>query len=146
MDNTRNNDGNIIIIEDDPDDRMMFEEAFCDLDLTNKRLYFDDGLAALEYLESTTDLPFIIFSDINMPRLDGLELRWKLNTDARLSLRCVPYLFFSTSVNQNSVIDAYSSSAQGFFVKPTSFNDLKDTVKLIIDYWKKCASPNNFET
>ncbi|MCF0042235.1 response regulator [Dyadobacter fanqingshengii] len=139
-----NKNGDIIIIEDDPDDRFMLEEVFTILDFPNPRKYFEDGAAALEYLENTTDLPFLILSDLNMPRLGGLELRKRLHTDARLNLRCIPYLFFSTSVDQNAVIDAYSMSAQGFFVKPVQFEDLKDTIKLIVNYWKKCAAPNNF--
>jgi CheY-like chemotaxis protein len=139
-----NKNGNIIVIEDDPDDQFMFEEVFNLLAYPNTRRYFGDGIQALEYLRSTTDLPFIIFSDINMPLLDGLELRRKLHTDARLSLRCIPYLFFSTTVDQQAVIDAYSMSAQGFFVKPNNFEELKSTIKTIIEYWKKCAAPNNF--
>ncbi|SEI39409.1 CheY chemotaxis protein or a CheY-like REC (receiver) domain [Dyadobacter koreensis] len=139
-----NKDGEIIIIEDDEDDRFLLEEVFNALQYPNKRVYFPDGLAALEYLHSNTSGPFIILSDINMPRLNGLELRNKLQTDAALNLKCIPYLFFSTAVNQKVVIDAYSSSAQGFFVKQTSFAELLDTITVIIEYWKRCAAPNNF--
>ncbi|WP_439585845.1 response regulator [Dyadobacter bucti] len=88
--------------------------------------------------------PFIILSDINMPQLNGLELRRKLQVDAELHLRCIPYIFFTTALNQQVVVDAYSTSTQGFFVKPISFEDLKETIDLMIKYWKKCASPNNF--
>ena len=138
-------DGTIIIIEDDLDDQFVLEEVFAELNYPNKRMYFADGLAALEYLYTTPDRPFIIISDINLPQLNGLELRKKVQTDAELSLRCIPYVFFTTSINQNAVIDAYSNSAQGFFVKPSSFDDIKDTIKLIMEYWKKCAAPNNFK-
>jgi hypothetical protein len=41
------------------------------------------------------------------------------------------------------VIDAYSTSAQGFFIKQNSFNELKELVDLIMKYWLKCSSPNN---
>lgn len=137
--------GEIIIIEDDEDDQFLLEEVFVKLDYPNKRVYLPDGLAALEYLSSDNNTaPFIILSDINMPRLNGVELRHKLQTDARLSMKCIPYLFFSTAVSQKIVIEAYSTSAQGFFVKQTSFDDLSDTIKIIIEYWKKCAAPNNF--
>ena len=139
-----NKNGEIIIIEDDEDDQFLLEEVFAKLDFPNKRIYFPDGLAALEYLSNDTSAPFIILSDINMPRLNGVELRHKLQTDARLSLKCIPYLFFSTAVNQKIVMEAYSTSAQGFFVKQTSFDDLFDTIKVIVEYWKKCAAPNNF--
>lgn len=115
-----NKDGEIIIIEDDEDDQFLLEEVFTALNYTNKRIYFPDGEAALEYLHSDRAAPFIILSDINMPRLNGLELRNKLKMDAALNLKCIPYLFFSTAVNQKVVVDAYSTSAQGFFVKQTS--------------------------
>lgn len=56
-----------------------------------------------------------------------------------------PLSVFSTAINQQVVIDAYSNSAQGFFVKQTSFDHLLDTIKVIIEYWNKCAAPNNFK-
>lgn len=136
--------GTIIIIEDDEDDQFLLEEVFKELDYSNKRMYFLDGLTALDYLHSTPDRPFIIISDINLPKLNGLELRQKLQTDAELSLKCIPYVYFTTAINQRAVIDAYSTSAQGFFVKPSGFDETKETIKVMIEYWKKCAAPNNF--
>lgn len=136
--------GTIIIIEDDADDQFVLEEVFNELEYPNQRMYFLDGLSALDYLYTSTDRPFLIISDITMPKLDGLELRKKIQTDAELSLKCVPYVFFTTALNQNSIIDAYSTSAKGFFVKPGSIDEIKDTIKVMIDYWRKCAAPNNF--
>jgi len=139
-----NKNGPIIIIEDDEDDRFLLEEVFSTLDYANKVIYFPDGLSALEYLHSSDNIPFIILSDVNLPKLNGFELRDKLQTDAEIKLKCIPYLFFSTALNQRAVIDAYSTSAQGFFVKPSSFQDLQSTIKTIVEYWQKCAAPNNF--
>ncbi|TLV02495.1 response regulator [Dyadobacter luticola] len=139
-----NKNGTIIIIEDDEDDQFILEEVFNELGYSNQRLYFPDGLSALEHLHTTTDLPFLILSDINLPKLDGLELRRKLHTDAALSLKCIPYIYFTTAINQKAVIDAYSTSAQGFFIKPSKMEDIKNTIRLIVDYWKQCAAPNNF--
>ncbi|TDE17375.1 response regulator [Dyadobacter psychrotolerans] len=139
-----NKNGEIIIIEDDEDDQFLLEEVFTTLQYPNERIYFPDGLAALEYLHGTGNAPFLILSDINMPRLNGFELRNKLHTDAELKLKCIRYLFFSTVINLNVVIDASSTSAQGFFVKQTSFEELLDTIRVIMEYWKKCAAPNNF--
>lgn len=140
-----NKNGSIIIIEDDEDDRLLLEEVFEDLGYANKRVYFPDGMAALEYLNSEIPLPFLILSDINLPKLDGLELRRKLKNNADLNVKCIPYLYLTTALNHQIVIDAYSTSAQGFFVKPNSYNEIKETIQLIIEYWKKCAAPNNFE-
>ncbi|MCF2447005.1 response regulator [Dyadobacter sp. CY345] len=139
-----NKNGDIILIEDDEDDQYLLEQAFESLGYPNKRRYFLNGLDALDYLHSTKDLPFLILSDINMPILNGFELRNKLHVDAELSLKCIPYLFFSTAISQQIVIEAYSTSAQGFFVKQTSYEELVETLRVIVDYWKKCAAPNNF--
>jgi CheY-like chemotaxis protein len=79
-----------------------------------------------------------------MPKLSGFELREKLRTDAKLSNKCIPYLFFSTASDQKSVIDAYSQSVQGFFKKPNKISELEDTISVIIEYWRKCAAPNDF--
>jgi CheY-like chemotaxis protein len=136
--------GTIIIIEDDSDDQFVLEEVFNELGYPNQRKYFSNGQQALEYLYETNERPFIIISDINLPRLNGLELRRKVQNDAELSLRCIPYVYFTTALNQQVVIDAYSTSAQGFFVKPGDFDEIKETIKVMIDYWKRCAAPNNF--
>lgn len=139
-----NKDGAIIIIEDDEDDQFVLEEVFKDLGYPNERHYFSNGMSALEFLSATEIRPFIILSDINLPKLNGLELRRKLHNDAELSLRCIPYIYLTTALNQQTVIDAYSTSAQGFFVKPATFEHVREMIDTIIGYWKKCAAPNHF--
>jgi CheY-like chemotaxis protein len=139
-----NKEGPIIIIEDDPDDQLLLEMVFQKLAYANKVIYFFDGQAALDYLDSTNDTPFLILSDINMPKLDGFALREKLHNDARLKLKCIPYLFFSTAIDQRAVIDAYSLSVQGFFIKQISLATLEDTISTIVRYWQLCAAPNDF--
>jgi len=139
-----NKNGPVIIIEDDPDDQDFLIEIFQKLNYQNKILFFFDGEEALEHINTTDDLPFLILSDINLPKLNGFELREKLRTDEKLSNKCIPYLFFSTAVNQKSVIDAYSQSVQGFFVKQNSMNELEKTITVIMEYWRRCAAPNDF--
>jgi len=139
-----NKSGPVIIIEDDADDREILQLIFKKLNYKNEILFFEDGEAALAYLNNPTALPFIILSDINMPRLNGFDLKRKLQTDAALQVKCIPYLFFSTAINQQAVINAYSLSAQGFFIKESNLKELENTIKLVMDYWQKCAAPNNF--
>lgn len=136
--------GPIVIIEDDEDDQELFQTVFRNLNYTNELQFFKDGEEALEYLSRTEVTPFLIMSDINMPKLDGFALRHKIKTDAALQLKCIPYLFFTTTSNQRAVIDAYSMSVQGFFVKPNSMSELQETLDTILKYWTKCTSPNNF--
>jgi CheY-like chemotaxis protein len=140
-----NKNGPVIIIEDDADDQDFLTEIFQKLNYPNKILFFFDGQKALDHISATDELPFLILSDINMPKLNGFELREKLKTDANLSNKCIPYLFFSTAANQKSVIDAYSQSVQGFFVKQSSMVELEKTISAIMEYWRRCAAPNDFE-
>ncbi len=142
--NLMNKNGPIIVIEDDADDQDILKEVFKKLEYPNDLIFFFDGQEALDFLNATDTIPFLILSDINMPKLDGFALRTKLKTDAELEIKCIPYLFFSTALNQKAVIDAYSLSVQGFFVKQTSMAELEKTITVIMEYWKRCASPNNF--
>ena len=139
-----NKSGPIIVIEDDADDQDFLTEIFKKLNYQNKLLFFFDGQEALDYINTTDDLPFLILSDINMPKLNGFALREKLRTDAKLSNKCIPYLFFSTAANQKSVIDAYSQSVQGFFVKSNSMAELEKTISVIMEYWRRCAARPRF--
>ncbi len=137
-----NRQGPIIIIEDDKDDQEIFQHVFNSLSTPNEIIFFEDGVEALRYLTATDVKPFIIFSDINMPKLSGLELREKIHQNEDLRLKSIPYLFFSTSAEQAHVVDAYSKSAQGFFIKPGEYHELKETVEVILNYWLKCVSPH----
>ena len=136
-----NKKGPIVFIEDDIDDQDVLTDVFKDLDFANEIIFFTEGEKALEYLTETKIKPFIIFSDINMPKLNGMELRDKLRENKELEIKSIPYLFFTTTAEQKHVIDAYSKSIQGFFVKPTSYKEIKEVIKTIIEYWQKCVSP-----
>lgn len=137
-----NKSGPILIIEDDVDDEEMLSEIFKKLDYKNEIKFFSDGEKALEYLFASDSKPFLILSDINMPKLNGFELREKIHTNEELKLKCIPYLFFTTSSSQKAVIDAYSMSVQGFFVKPNSVGKLEQTIKRIVEYWQECEAPS----
>lgn len=138
-----NKNGPIIIIEDDEDDQQFLKNVFTKLAYPNEVIFFSDGLEALAYLMKPSVIPFLILSDINMPKLDGLELRRKLKNDADLAIKCIPYLFFTTTGNQRAVIDAYSASAQGFFIKQYTMEKIEETISTIMKYWKMCETPNH---
>jgi CheY-like chemotaxis protein len=142
---TVNRNNPIIIIEDDADDQELLKEVFKKLKYPNQLLFFFDGEAALDFLNKKEILPFLILSDVNLPKLNGFALREKLKTDAELAIKCIPYLFFSTAISQKAVIDAYSMSVQGFFVKDSSMEELEKTISAIMEYWLRCAAPNNFQ-
>lgn len=134
--------GPIIVIEDDLEDQQILDEIFRNLNFPNRVLFFADGSEALDYLNTTSDQPFLILSDINMPRMDGFEVRNRICGDEKL--KSIPYLFFTTGVDKKAVDEAYAMSVQGFFIKPARMNELQDTVKKIIEYWQECYAPSYF--
>lgn len=124
------------------DDQDVLTDVFKELDYKNEVIFFGDSVQALDYLTSCEVEPFLVLSDINMPKLNGMALREKIHNNEDLRMKSIPYLFFSTSAEQQHVIDAYSRSIQGFFIKPNNYGKLKSTIKKIVDYWQECVSPN----
>lgn len=133
--------GPIIIIEDDLDDQEILIAVFKELDYRNEIIYFINGDQVLDYLNESKVKPFLILSDINLPKLNGLQLRDKVHNNEQLKLKCIPYLFFTSSKSQQAVIEAYSKSIQGFFVKPSNFEEIKRVINNIFIYWQDCEAP-----
>lgn len=140
-----NKDGEIIIIEDDSDDQEMIAEVFKTLAVPNKIMFFPDGTEVVEYLLRPEVVPFLILSDINLPTLNGFELRNRVFENEQISKKCIPYVFFTTAADEKAVTTAYALSAQGYFKKPNSYPELESIIKSIFDYWSKCYSPNKFQ-
>ncbi|MCF2496692.1 response regulator [Dyadobacter chenhuakuii] len=136
-----NKKGPIVIIEDDMDDQDILSEIFKELNYENELVFFGDGVQALEYLTHINIEPFLVLSDINMPKLNGMELYEKIHNNEDLRLKSIPYLFFSTSAEQKHVIEAYSRSIQGFFIKPSNYDRLRKMIVKIVEYWQECESP-----
>lgn len=139
-----NKTGPIIVIEDDPDDQAILAEIFLNLAYPNKVIYFFDGNEALDFLNLTETQPFLILSDINMPKINGFELRNKVFMNEQLQQKCIPYLFFTTGANKKSVMEAYAMSVQGFFLKPANMQQFENTIKKIVEYWQECIAPNHY--
>ena len=141
INNSMNKNGAIVIIDDDADDRYLLADVFRELNYANEIKFFSCGREALSYLEQRDSNPFLILSDVNMPGLDGFELRRIIRENTSLSEKCVPYLFFSTFVSEQAVTQAYLMSVQGFFVKPNTYDTLKGTMRKIVEYWQECYAP-----
>ena len=139
-----NKTGPIVIIEDDIDDQQMLVEIFSKLGYKNEVFYFFDGNDALDFLNKTDIHPFLILSDVNMPKINGFGLRSKVFTNELLQTKCIPYLFFTTGTNKKAVLDAYAMSVQGFFIKPNNMADLEKTIKRIVEYWQDCIAPSEY--
>lgn len=135
--------GEIIIIEDDEDDRMLLQDIFETLDYKNKLTFIEDPMEVIEYLSNPLVTPFIIFSDINMPKLNGFELREQILANPEISSKCVPYIFLSTSKIPENVLKAYSCQVQGYFKKEDDFTKFRTVISTILEYWFTSLTPTN---
>ncbi|HZF64058.1 MAG TPA: response regulator [Chitinophagaceae bacterium] len=134
--------GPILVIEDDPDDQMILKEVFDSLRVPNEIKVFSDCFSAYHYLETTADKPFLIFSDINIPKMSGAELKKKINAVAHIRRKSIPFVFLTTTSAHEAVLDAYESIAQGFFTKPNDIESLKNMIQMILNYWKLSRHPD----
>jgi CheY-like chemotaxis protein len=135
--------GPIILIDDDSDDKQFLAEALKELNIPNKVINFGDTQKALDFLKTTRESPFIILSDVNMPRLNGIEFKRKIDSDPQLRSKSIPFVFFSTVADKQAVDIAYKEmTVQGFFQKPNTFPELIKIISIIMDYWKICWEPN----
>jgi CheY-like chemotaxis protein len=138
--------GDIIVIEDDADDREIlaevFEQVLAENNYTNRIVMLEDSEKVIDYLKETGTEPFIMMSDINMPKVDGFTLRNRIFSDPDLKDRCVPYIFLTTSGNNERYIQqAFQMSVQGYFSKPVRFEDYKTLISEIVSYWKLSKTP-----
>lgn len=134
--------GPIIVIEDDADDQELLREIFNELKIPNLLRFFDSCIKAFDYLITTMERPLIIISDINLPGMDGIEFREKINSHSVLKQKSIPFIFLSTTHDQTVISKAYELLVQGFFVKPTSLTELKEMIRTIISYWQICCHPS----
>lgn len=133
--------GPIIIIEDDTDDQELLNEILKELQVPNVVKFFNSCLQAFDYLLTTIEKPFLIISDINLPAMTGLELCKKIMTNELVRMKSIPFIFLTTTSDHKVISEAYQMFVQGFFVKPTSIKELKETVGMIVNYWKVCRHP-----
>lgn len=134
----------ILVIEDDEDDRDILREIFRDLGYKNKIVFFSDSTEALNYIRQPEIEPFIIISDINMPKLGGFELRNIILNEEILRDKHIPYIFISNAQDEFSLKQANKLSIQGYIHKGTDYNKYKEKIKNLIDYWK--VNINNFSS
>lgn len=135
--------GPIILVEDDPDDQEFITDALATLGVKNEIIIFENGQKAYAYLKSTEDQPFLILSDLNLPVMNGLQLKAEIHTNDYLRNKSIPFIFLSTSADKRAVTEAFELCVQGFFVKENTYEGIQQQLKQIIDYWKNCRHPNS---
>ena len=132
--------GPIIIVEDDIDDQEIMRDIISDLGIPNILRFFNSCLKALEYLSSTIERPFLIISDINLPIMNGIQLKAEINAHLSKRISSIPFIFMSTNRNQDMVNQAFEVFSQGYFIKPTRLAELREMVRGIFDYWRMCST------
>lgn len=135
--------GPIIIVEDDKDDQDIYTEAIKALGIPNEIRFFDGGQQVLDYLNTTEEQPFILLSDINMPSMTGLELKKHMEDDPYLKAKGIPFVFISTNATKVSIRHAHALSVQGYFQKPNTLEEIKETLRVLFQYWERCKHINN---
>jgi CheY-like chemotaxis protein len=131
----------VLIIEDDADDQDIIKTLCKRVNICDDLVFLSDGVRALEYLRSAKEKPFLILCDINMPGMNGLDLRKQINNDEVLRKKSIPFIFFSTAASDTQIENAYDMTVQGFFLKENSFQETAETLDLIFRYWRKCKHP-----
>lgn len=124
----------VLLVEDDQVDVMTIKRAFRDLHITNELHVCCDGEDAWEHLIGPdTPRPCIILLDVNMPRMNGIELLRLLKGHAHL--RSIPVVMLTTSTEEQDKIDSFSLSVAGYMVKPVDYQQFVEVVKTIHLYW-----------
>ena len=134
--------GPIVLIDDDDDDQYLVQSMLQELDLPNELRLFENGKHALDYLKNTAESPFLILCDINMPVMNGLELRDQIDADPYLKDKSIPFVFQSTSADFFLIKECYKGNIQGFFKKEMDMKSCIDQLDLIIRYWQVSLHPN----
>lgn len=122
-----------MLVEDNEGDIVLTQEALKDGRIKNNIILARDGVEALAILDSGEELPDLILLDINLPKLNGLEVLTAIKTDPRL--KTIPVIMLSTSDEQNDIFTSYSNYANCFITKPVDFNRFIDVVRTIEEFW-----------
>lgn len=138
------NKASIMILDSDPDDHAILRELFRQLETKNKLLFFKDGTEALGYLRMTVETPFLIISEVNLPKMDGLEFRSQINSDEALRRKGVLFVFLTDNHDKKKVEEAYEKMVQGYFIKKHSPDELKATLQMLVLYWSECLHRNSW--
>ena len=118
---------NILLVDDDFDDREMFIEVVLEIDSSVKFLTATNGNDALQQLIKTDNLPDIIFLDLNMPRMNGFQCLQHLKNNERYA--AIPVIMYTTSGNTEDKEKAKRLGALKFLTKPSCIKLLKEELE-----------------
>lgn len=117
----------LLLADDDRDDCDLFKEALDELPLSAKLAIVNDGEQLMQLLgKQITDLPEVLFLDLNMPRKNGFECLSEIKQNDKL--KDLPVVVFSTSFDPDIVNLLYANGAQFYISKPNEFEKLKEVI------------------
>lgn len=128
----------ILLVEDNPGDVRLTQEAFKNSRLTNKLYVVNNGMDALKFLHKqdtfqNAPTPDLILLDLNMPKKDGREVLAEIKEDD--TLRTIPIIVLTTSDADADVLKMYQLQANCYITKPVDFDKFIKIVKQIEEFW-----------
>ncbi|MBH24038.1 MAG: two-component system response regulator [Myxococcales bacterium] len=130
----------ILIVDDDPNDRLLIQHAWRKARLHNPIDFVEDGDLVLDYLrgegrfaEDPPTLPGLILLDLNMPRMDGHEVLAEIRDDP--ALKHIPVVVLTSSSAAQDIMESYGLGGNSYITKPVGFLDLVKVIQNLGDYW-----------
>ena len=131
-------DVEILLVEDNPGDIRLTQEALKDSKIRNNLSVVRDGEEALSFLRregnyGSVPRPDLILLDLNLPRIDGREVLEKIKTDD--TLKRIPVVVLTTSDDEKDILASYNLHANCYITKPVDLNRFVEIVKSIEGFW-----------
>ncbi|WP_410809480.1 response regulator [Micromonospora sp. 067-2] len=128
----------ILVVDDDPGDVLMIEEALADSDVEKVIDVVSDGEEAMEFLRAEgrhleARRPDVILLDLNMPRMDGRQVLSEVKQDE--DLRTIPIVVLTTSNADTDIVGSYTLQANAYVTKPIDLDDFNDVVRRIDEFF-----------
>ena len=128
----------ILLVEDNPGDVRLTQEALNEGRIENKLHVVFDGVEAIEFLSKTgkhknANVPDLILLDLNLPKMNGLEVLEKIKNDPELKL--IPVIVLTTSQSENDIHASYAMHVNCFVSKPVEYDSFMSVIKSIEDFW-----------
>jgi Response regulators consisting of a CheY-like receiver domain and a winged-helix DNA-binding domain len=128
----------ILLAEDNPGDVKLTEKAFEQANIENNLHVVNDGVEALQFLNSEqpfadTPQPDIVLLDLNMPRKDGQDVLAEMKAADELSR--IPVVVLTSSESEEDVVRSYDLNANAYLTKPVDFDGFLDIVGRLENFW-----------
>lgn len=133
------NKGKILLVEDNRDDVDLTLRAFKAHNISNEVLVANDGAQALEILFGTEGtppaeaLPAIVLLDLNLPKVNGLEVLQRIRSEERT--RFLPVVILTSSNEERDLVEGYKLGANSYVRKPVDFAEFTHAAKQLGLYW-----------